>query len=142
MRTPGRDRQRGSMATEVAVNVPLILVLLVFIAVANRAVTARQDVDSVAQAAARAASLHRDPASAQQAAVEAAEANLGDGRVTCTPLVVNVDTSGFQPGGSVTVTISCTVDYTDLAAGFPIPGALTFTGAAASPVDVWRGEPA
>lgn len=137
-----RARDRGSMATELAVSIPLVLVLLVFIGVANRGVTARQDVDSVAEAAARAASLQRDPTTAQTAATDAALANLGDGRVTCTPLVVNVDTSGFEPGGSVTVTVYCTVDYADLAAGFPIPGALTFISSASSPIDLWRGDPA
>lgn len=130
------------MATELAVSIPLVLVLLVFIGVANRGVTARQDVDSVAEAAARAASLQRDPATAQTAAADAAVANLGDGRVTCTPLTVNVDTSSFEPGGSVTATVYCTVDYTDLAAGFPIPGSLTFSSSATSPIDLWRGDPA
>jgi hypothetical protein len=130
------------MATELAVSVPLVLVLLVFIGVANRGVAARQDVDSVAEAAARAASLQRDPVTAQAAASDAAAGNLGDGRVTCTPLVVTVETSSFEPGGSVTVTIYCTVDYVDLAAGFPIPGSLTFSGSATSPIDLWRGTPA
>lgn len=136
-----RTRDRGSMATELAVSVPLVLVLLVFIGVANRGVAARQDVDSVAEAAARAASLQRDPATAQIAATDAALQNLGDGRVTCTPLTVIVDTSGFEPGGSVTVTVYCTVDNADLAAGFPIPSSLTFSGTATSPIDMWRGEP-
>lgn len=50
---------------------PLVIVLLVVIAMAGRGVTARMDVDSVAEAAARAASLTRHPDAAQQAATEA-----------------------------------------------------------------------
>jgi Flp pilus assembly protein TadG len=127
------------MATELAVCIPLVLLLLVFIGVANRGVSARQDVDSTAEAAARAASLQRDPVTARAAAAQAAAQNLGDGRVTCTPLVVDVDVGGFEPGGSVTVTVHCTVNYADLAAGFPIPGALIFSSSATSPIDLWRG---
>lgn len=118
---------------------PLVIVLLVVIAMAGRGVTARMDVDSVADAAARAASLARHPDAAHQAATEAAAANLGDGRITCTPLNTEVDTSEFAPGGRVTVTVTCVVALSDLAGGVAIPGSLTITSQASSVVDRWRG---
>lgn len=118
---------------------PLVIVLLVVIAMAGRGVTARMDVDSVAEAAARAASLTRHPGAAQQAATEAAAANLGDGRITCVSLDTEVDTSQFAPGGQVTVTITCVVELSDLAGGVAIPGSITLSSQASSAIDQWRG---
>jgi Flp pilus assembly protein TadG len=130
---------RGSDAVELAIAAPVVLVLVALLLVLNRAVTARLDVNAVADAAARAASLQRDPVAAQAAAEQAAVDNLGDGRTTCTPLSVDVDVTGFAAGGQVAVTVSCTVSYSDLAAGFSLPGATTISGRATSPVDVYRG---
>jgi hypothetical protein len=130
---------RGSAATEVAVMAPLVVLLLVIVAMAGRGVTARMDVDSVAGAAARAASLARSPAAAQQAAYVTAQANLGGGRITCATLDVDVNTTEFAPGGRVSVTVSCVVQLSDLAAGAAIPGSLTLTSTATSGIDQWRG---
>jgi hypothetical protein len=92
------------------------------------------DLHTTAAAAARAASLQRDPAAAQAAAeTTAAHADTG-----CTSLIVRVDTSGFRPGGTVTATVTCTVDLSDLA-GLAVPGTTTLTATATSPVDLWRG---
>jgi Flp pilus assembly protein TadG len=134
-----RTGDRGNDGVELAIAAPVLLVLALLLLILNRAVTARMDVNAVADAAARAASLQRDPASAQAAAEQTAAANLGDGRTTCTPLVVVVDTSEFAPGGQVAVTVSCTVSYTDLAGGLSLPGTTTISGQATSPVDVYRG---
>lgn len=133
----GNDR--GSAATEVAVMAPLVVLLLVITAITGRGVTARMDVDSVAGAAARAASLARSPTAARHDALATAQANLGDGRVTCTTLDVEVDTTRFAPGGQVTVTVTCVVRLTDLTAGAALPGNLTITAAATSGIDLWRG---
>lgn len=118
---------------------PLVIVLLVVVAMTGRGVTARMDVDSVADAAARAASLARSPTAAQEAAQTTAEANLGDGRITCITLDVDVNPTEFAPGGSVTVTVSCVVELSDLAAGAGIPGSLTLTSTAISGIDLHRG---
>src|SRR5690606_23000645 len=119
--------------------IPLVVLLLVIVAMAGRGVTARMDVDSVAEAAARAASLARSPTAAEEAAYVTAQENLGDGRITCITLDVDVDTDEFTPGGRVSVTVSCQVQLSDLAAGAAIPGSLTLTSTATSGIDQWRG---
>jgi Flp pilus assembly protein TadG len=118
---------------------PLVVLLLVVVAMAGRGVTARMDVDSVAEAAARAASLARSPTAALEAASVTAEANLGDGRITCVELDVDVNTDEFAPGGQVTVTVTCEVQLSDLAAGAGIPGSLPITSTASSGIDLYRG---
>jgi Flp pilus assembly protein TadG len=136
---PTTRPERGSAATELAIAAPAILLLLLLIVVANQAVTARQDINTLADAAARAASLQRTPTTARAAAAQAAQANLADARITCAHLSVDVDTSAFTPGGSVTATLTCTMDNSHLAAGLHIPGATTLTGHSTSPIDPWRG---
>jgi Flp pilus assembly protein TadG len=139
----GRDRGRdgGSASAElVTATVPVAVLLLVFMMLVGRGVTARMDVDAAAAAAARAASLERTAEAAHAAATDSAITNLGDGRVGCRSLTVDVDDELFEPGGSVTVTVTCLVDRADLA--MPgVPGTTTLQASASSPIDRWRGVP-
>lgn len=128
-------RDRGSAAAElVTITVPAAIILTLFMVLAGRGVTATMDLHTAAAAAARAASLQRDPTTAQTAAQSAvALADTG-----CTSLTVQVDTTGFGPGGVVSATLTCNVDLSDLA-GLAVPGTTTLSVTATSPVDLWRG---
>ena len=83
------------------------------------------------------ASLAGTPADAAARAQRSAGAALVDAGVSCTEVTADVDTSGFRAGGQVTVTVSCTADLSGLAmAG--VPGRLTLTGRAGSPLETYR----
>ncbi|MBT0774211.1 hypothetical protein KIH74_35025 [Kineosporia sp. J2-2] len=76
-------------------------------------------VSAAAAAAARAASQQSRPQAADTAARQAAAATLDQAGTTCTP-DVRVDTSHFEPGGVVEVSVRCRVELAGLAlAGFP-----------------------
>jgi len=126
---------RGAVAVEYALGIPM-LVLVVLLAAGSFAMArANIDVNTAASSAARAASLSRDAATARSAAADTAHANLA-GR--CVTLTVHVDTTAFRRGGSVTVTVACTVS-TQRLTGLGLPGTITFSATSTSPVDVFRG---
>lgn len=129
---------RGSAATELTLLTLLLVMLLVLIAVvAHRVVDARLRLDSTAHQAARAASIERTTARAEQAATMLATTALNSAGPSCVDVEVRTDTSGFRPGGAVTVTVTCTVDLTG---GFllAVPGRTQVTATATEPVDVYR----
>jgi hypothetical protein len=51
---------------------------------------------------------------------------------------VATDTSGFQPGGAVTVEVACTAALSDLGL-LGVPGSQTLHGRYTAPVDRFRG---
>jgi len=117
---------------------PLVILTVLGVAAAGRAGHAATTVAAAAHDAARAASLDRDPAAARTDAERTAHGALGHGNPRCLQTAVAVDTSGFHPGGSVTVRVSCRIRLDDLA--LPgLPGTLTITRTGRSPLDQYRG---
>jgi Flp pilus assembly protein TadG len=134
-----RQQDRGSASVELAGFVlPAMLVAIVIVAAAFTLSISRLDLQTASAAAARAASLQRSPAAAVTAAWQAAEADLAGRRVTCANLRVDTDTSRWWPGGSVTVTVACTVSLASLARVSGIPGSVTATSASTAPIDTFR----
>ena len=126
------------MTTELVLIVPVILVLLGFVVMTGRIGVANTSVGHAAHQAARAASLVGTADSAQLRAVQTATSNLDALGLGCRDLVVEVDTSRFEPGGHVGVTVTCTVDLKDVAfAG--LPGQRTLQGEAVEVIDRFRG---
>jgi len=136
---PGCDDDRGSVEVEFALGMIVLLVLLMLASGVGRVVDAEADVQTAASAAARAASREGAPDAAGAAAREAAMANLTQGTTTCGSIDVDTATGRLEPGGSVTVTVRCTVDYSDLAL-ISAPGRRHFSSTATAVVDRYRGE--
>lgn len=130
--------ERGSAATELTLLAPVLVMVLVLVAVvAHRVVDARLRLDSAAHQAARAASIERSAAGAERAADDLAAAALDSARPSCADLTVATDTSGFRAGGTVSVTVSCSVDLTGgLLLG--VPGRAEVTATATEPIDAFR----
>lgn len=122
---------------------PLLILMLLFVVACGRLAHAHLRIGDAAHSAARAASLARDPAAATRAATSAAHAALPIG-ASCTQADIAVDTSAFTPGGSVTVTVTCTVSLADLTSLSLPGGASTQSASFTSPIDTWRsiqGQP-
>ncbi|WP_143027948.1 TadE/TadG family type IV pilus assembly protein [Lentzea albidocapillata] len=128
---------RGSASSEMVLVTPLLVMLLVFVAVVvHRGVDARLRINDVAHQAARAASLERTSARAAGQARATATAALASAGVTCRSVAVDIATAGLQPGGTVTVTVSCDVDLGDaLMLG---AGQKRLSATAIEPVDTYR----
>lgn len=128
----------GSVAAEVTLLAPVLIMLLVFVAVViHRGVDVRLRLDDAAHQAARAASFERTAPAADTAAHATATDALAGAGVTCTTLEVAADTTGLRPGGAVAVTLSCTLDLSDaLIVG--VPGQMVLSATAVEPVDTYR----
>ena len=129
---------RGSVAAEVTIAAPFLVMLLVFVAVViHRGVDARLRLDDAAHQAARAASIERTSATATAAAQSTATNALSSAGVTCASLSVDTATGGMRPGGTISVTVSCAVDFGD-ALILGVPGQKRLSATAVEPVDTWR----
>lgn len=135
----GRRRQReaGAAVAEFAVVAPLLLVLLAGVVFAGRLARAEGQVEGAARDAARAAAARRTSAAATGAARAEAAAALAASGVSCRQMNVAVTTAGFQPGGSVTVAVTCVVSLANLDL-LGIPGSTTRRATATAPIDLYR----
>jgi Flp pilus assembly protein TadG len=136
--TRNRRAERGSAAVEMVLITPLLILFLLFVLFCGRLAHARLRLEDAAHQAARAASLARDPSTASVAASAAAGSALPGVGASCSTHSVNVNTSAFRPGGAVTVTVSCTIEVSDLS-GLHLPGRITQTASSTSVVDTFRG---
>lgn len=133
----------GSVSLEMAICAFGMLAVIVMAIIFGRHSIASNTIDLAAHDAARAASIARDTEAAMRAAQTAAEATLSDQSLTCARLNVDVDVSGFEiPVGQpadVTVTITCTLAFSDIA--LPgMPGGATVTATYTSPLDTYRSR--
>nr|WP_309484475.1 pilus assembly protein [Streptomyces himalayensis] len=131
----------GSVAIEAAIIIPPLIMFVCLAIAGGRLVTSGAKIDAAAEDAAREASLHRTAGAAHNAAHEAADESLNDQGIRCASSSVTVDAGGLNVPvgqvGTVTVTVRCTVDLSDLL--LPgVPGARTLTSTATSVVDRFR----
>jgi Flp pilus assembly protein TadG len=134
--TLGDDR--GNAATETVLLAPVVLVIVMFVVFTGRISSTDGDVAGAARDSARVASLARSPAAADAAARQTAADTLDANHVRCNTLAVDVDTTYFQRGGSVTVDVHCTVSLSDVI-GLAVPGSATRSAHAVEVVDQYRG---
>jgi Flp pilus assembly protein TadG len=125
---------RGSVAVELAIGVPLAVLFVFLIVGAYHLGQANIDVNAAAAAASRAASITHSAAAADAAAHDSATANLA---AQCTKVSVSVNTSQFHRGGAVTVRVGCTVSTHGLL-GVGLPGSMTVSASSTSPLDLYR----
>jgi Flp pilus assembly protein TadG len=145
----GADGERGSMSVELAVMIPLLVLLMLIVALGGRLVESRGAIDGAARDAARAASLARYPGPGLLGATTLADqAAAGDLTGYCTGGNLKVDVTGFpatgeaaELGDNVTVSVTCGIN----ASVFGVLGlgdTHWMTGTAVAPLDPYmcRGE--
>ena len=131
----------GGESLELVIIAPLILALFMVIVAVGRYELGSGKIDQAAGAAARAASQQVSAVQAEPAATAAAQSSLANAGITCQNIAVSVDTAGFTAAAGntadVTVTVSCTVSWSDLTIpGWP--GDKDIQASAASPLDTRR----
>lgn len=124
---------RGSMAVEVVMLTPLLVMMMFLVVGFGRFVSAEGEAQALARDAVRAATLERDELSARLAARAMAAAAAPD-NLACRP----AEMSGtFTRGGMVTVDVECTVSFEDLGL-VGLPGSATVRGSSSAPLDEYR----
>ena len=138
-RPTGRSTRsdRGSVAVELVVLTPVLVLLLALVVFLGRAGGSVQHVRHAADVAARAASLTART-SMEQVAEATAARDLADNGVDCESTSVGVTVGGAPEPTSVTVTVSCTVSRQ----GVSLLGAAarTVTATSTEVVDRYRGS--
>lgn len=132
-----RRDEDGSMALELVVLTPVLVSAILVIAAGARYVEARGQTVDAAYAAARAASLTTDQASAVTAGRRAASQAMAERGRACAHLDVRIDAGRFRPGGNMHATVTCIADLSDLR-GLGLPGTKSFTATATVPLEQHR----
>ena len=133
----GRRRLGGVATLEMTLLMLPVLLLAELGVAGGRHAQAQTYASAAAYSAARAASLAADPDRAQSAAESAAQASVEGAGAACSGVTASTNVSDFVPGGNVTVTVTCQISYSDLLL-LPLPGSVTVSGTAVSPVDLFR----
>lgn len=131
--TPPPGDDRGSMAVEVVVLVPILIMMMFLVVAFGRYVSAEGEVQAMARDAVRAATFERGSVAALAAARAMAAASTPDS-LTCDDATM---TGAFVAGGQITVEVRCTVSFSDLGLT-GLPGSATVTGSSTAPLDTWR----
>ncbi len=133
-------RERGSASVEMALIVPVLIMVAAMMIAGWRVWHARTVVSSAAESAARAASLAGSAPVARLAARSAGESTMTTLGVSCRPLQVSSDVSGFatRPGttADVSAEVTCTVSMADLLVP-GLPGQITVTASARERLDTY-----
>ena len=123
--------ERGSMAVEVVILAPVLLMFAMLVVAGGRYVGVQGDIEAAARDAARAAALENTRGEAEQAARSTVAASLdgADCRVA-----YNAD---WRPDGSVSVHLTCDVPYDDLGL-LGVPGHVTVDAESHVRLDPYR----
>ena len=133
----GSDAGTGTI--ELVLLAPIVVLFVLLVVVLGRIAETGAEVTGAARDAARAASMARTPGSAANAAHTAAASALAGENIDCsTGVSVSVNTGRWFAGGSVRVTVACTVRLSDV--GFSmLPGSKRMTASATAPLERFRG---
>jgi len=131
--------ERGSVSVEVAVVAPAFVFLLLLVVFAGKVSEADGNVERAAAEGARAASLRQNPGDAIDDAEAVVAENLAAAGVPCTHLDTVVDTSAFEPGGTVTVTVRCEASMADVTL-LGVPGTRSFSATSTEVIDTYRSS--
>ena len=140
---PGRRDQSGSVAVEIALLAPALVLVLGLLVAGGRLWFARTTVVEAAQASARAASLARSPGQASAVGADAGRQSMTTAGLRCADSSVHVSTAAFAvPVGTpatVTSDVRCRVGFADVF--LPgMPGSLQLTGRGSAALDTYRAR--
>lgn len=129
-----RDQgERGSMAVEIVLLAPVMMLFVLLIVMFGRYVAVRGDIDAAARDAARAASLQTSHAQGLAAARTVVEQSL-DSQTDCSSTSLSPN---WAAGETVTVRLTCKVSYEGLGL-LGVPGSMEMVTESRVPLDPYR----
>ncbi|HET6563477.1 MAG TPA: TadE family protein [Marmoricola sp.] len=133
-----RRNERGSMAVEMAVIIPSLLLIFALIYAYGRVATVNGALESGTRDAARSATVARSYDEAEDRAREVVREAILELPRSCQESVSVLVSNTFEPGEPVTVDVACTYALSDL--GLPgAPGDITTRSSFTSMLDPNRG---
>ncbi|MGI3786053.1 MAG: TadE/TadG family type IV pilus assembly protein [Janthinobacterium lividum] len=147
MTSLGRGRrgrgEAGSVAVEIALLAPALVLVLGLLVAGGRLWFARTTVVEAALTSARAASLARSPGEATAAGADAGRESMTTAGLRCATSSVQVSSAAFSvPVGTpatVTSDVTCSVPFGDVF--LPgVPGSIELTGRGSAALDTYRAR--
>jgi len=134
----GEQMELGSMAVEMVVLTPVLVLFLGVVVLLGRLTLAKAYVDDAARASAEAAVIAPSATQAISSGRIAALSSLSQKDLSCQQLNVVVDTAHFQPNGYVVATVKCVVELGQLSYGLPVPGWVNLESKIEDPIEEYR----
>jgi Flp pilus assembly protein TadG len=141
--TPRGRGESGSVAVEIALLAPVLVLVLGLLVAGGRLWFARTTVVEAAQTSARAASLARSPGQAATVGGDAGRESMTTAGLRCATSSVRVSTAAFAvPVGTpatVTSDVTCSVPFGDVF--LPgMPGSIDLVGHGSAALDTYRAR--
>ncbi|TCO50010.1 TadE-like protein [Kribbella antiqua] len=130
--------ERGTMALEMAVLAPILLMLFMFLLACGRYFQTSSLLESAARDGARSASQARSLNEAQGRVDEAVSRTMAQAVKSCQSTASGSITTAFEAGSPLSVEVTCTIDYRDLGL-LGLGGDTTITKRFSSSLDPYRG---
>jgi Flp pilus assembly protein TadG len=130
-----RGSEVGAGALDLLFAVTILMVFLGLVVSMGQIFYSHGEITDAARDGAQAAVVAATPADAQSQASDVVRSTLRP--VKCKTLDVAVDTSNFAPGGSVTVTVSCTINPVDARLAGLAPS-ITLSSSVSAPMETFR----
>jgi Flp pilus assembly protein TadG len=131
-RGPSGDGERGSMAVELVIMTPVLVMFMLLVVAFGRYVWIRGQIEAAARDAVRAAAFERSAGDAEAAADDMAQAQL-EGR-SCSEGALS---GAFVAGGTIKYTLTCHVSYDELGL-IGLPDGDDVTVSSDAPLDQFR----
>ena len=136
--TRGQHGQRGTMALEMVILAPVLLLLFMFLLACGRYFQTSSLLESAARDGARSATQARSLPEAQTRVDEAVSTTMGQAIKSCKDSASGSITTGFVAGSPLSVEVTCTINYRDLGL-LGLGGDTTITKRFTSSLDPYRG---
>jgi Flp pilus assembly protein TadG len=133
-----RRGERGTMALEMVILAPILLILFMFLLACGRYFQTSSLLENAARDGARSASQTRSLAAAQGQVDEAVTRTMDQAVKSCKDSAGGTITTAFAAGSPLSVEVTCTINYRDLGL-LGIGGDTTITKKFSSSVDPYRG---
>jgi Flp pilus assembly protein TadG len=135
---PGQRGQRGTMALEMVILAPVLLLLFMFLLACGRYFQTSSLLESAARDGARSASQARSLPEAQSRVDQAVSTTMNQAIKSCKTTASGSITTGFVAGSPLSVEVTCTINYRDLGL-LGLGGDTTITKRFTSSLDPYRG---
>jgi len=133
-----RAGERGTMALEMVILAPVLLVLFMFLLASGRYFQTGSLLESAARDGARGASQARSLPQAQKEVDQAVTTAMGQAVKSCKESASGTITTAFEAGAPLSVEVTCTINYRDLGL-LGLGGDTTITKRFTSSLDPYRG---
>ena len=133
-----KHNELGSVAVEMVIVAPVFIVFLGVVMLLGQLTLAKAYVEDAARVGAETAVISPSAEQAVYLGRSAALASLKREKLRCEQLSVLVNIQDFYPSGYVVTTVNCSMPFSRLSYGLPIPGWTSIQAKISDPIEEYR----